>query len=146
MSVPVIAFLDAYRAAFSSLEADAVMELFHYPCQIVGAGDPPTVRQISSPEAWRPGIERIISIYRRLGVAAARVEKLETVDLAPNLATATVRWQLHAADGSPLHAFNVSYTLVLQGKRARVAALAHDERSGLAEWQAGRGGADAEPV
>lgn len=135
MSVPVIAFLDAYRTAFSSLDVDAVLELFIYPCHVTGAGEPPTLRHVPSADAWRPAVERIIAIYRRLGVGSARVDRLETAELAPNVATATVRWRLHATDGAPLHAFTVTFTLVLADGRARVAALAHDERPRLAEWQ-----------
>lgn len=136
MSVPVIAFLDAYRAAFGSLDVDAIVEMFVYPCHVTGAGSPPSVVHVPSAEAWRPRVERIVATYRSLGVAAARVETLETADLAPGAATATVRWRLHTADGTPLHAFTITFTLVLIDGRARISALAHDERPRLAEFRA----------
>lgn len=139
MTVPVIAFLDSYRAAFSSLDLDAITRLFAYPCHVTGAGDPPTLRHVAAADEWRPTLQRVIEIYRHLGVASARIESLESAQLSPNVATATVRWRLHAGDGAPLHAFTVTFTLVLQDGRALVSALAHDERPRLAEWRASRG-------
>jgi hypothetical protein len=121
-------FLAAYRAGFEALDAEAIADLFAYPCQITADGDEIEVTTVGSRQAWVSQLERLVDAYRKIGVRTANVLKLDSVDLTSRLAQATVTWHLADADGQSVYAFRASYTLADLGDGLRITAIAHDEK------------------
>ena len=123
----VTRFLDSYRAAFERFDAPAIADHFAFPCHVVGAGEEVSLLAVSSREEWLPVLERLLGMYRAIGVGSARIAHLSVADLGPNLTQALVQWTLQDGAGHPLYAFDAAYTLAGVGGTLRVAALAHNE-------------------
>lgn len=121
------AFIDGYRRTFESFDVAAIAARFAFPCQVTSEGESVTVVTIPGPDAWVPQIARIVGAYRLLGVASARIAKLQVAEVTPRIAHAVVHWDLARADGSPVYGFTASYTLVDAGDGPRISAIAHDE-------------------
>jgi heme-degrading monooxygenase HmoA len=121
------AFFQAYRAAFERFDAEAIANLFTYPCQITSAAQQATVTTVSSREEWLPQLRQLVDSYRKIGVRAAQVVDLDTVELAENVIVAVVRWELLGQTVERLYAFDASYTLVDRGDGLRINAITHNE-------------------
>lgn len=123
----VTEFLSSYRAAFETFDADAIADLFAFPCHVTGGGAPVGVAIVPSRDAWRPQLERLLDAYRRLDVRTARVVAVETSELGPDLLQAVVRWELLDRKARRIYEFDASYTLADLGEGLRVTAIAHNE-------------------
>jgi hypothetical protein len=134
----VNAFLDAYRLAFESFDVPAILDQFSYPCQITSAAGEITVTVVPAREAWLPPIERLIAAYRAIGVRSAQATGLGSIELAPGLAVAGVRWSLLDSEGQPLYDFDGAYTLADRGDGLRIVAIAHNEAPKLSGMLARR--------
>jgi hypothetical protein len=88
-------FLAAYRAGFEALDAEAIAELFAYPCQITTNGDEIEVTTVGSRQAWIRQLERLVDAYRKIGLLRsgrrARPAWTDTGDLSALLPCATRR-------------------------------------------------------
>jgi heme-degrading monooxygenase HmoA len=133
----VVAFFQAYRAAFEQFDVEAIADLFAYPCHITSAAQPPTMTKVSSREEWFPQLQQLVDSYRKIGVRAAQVVELDTVELAENVIVAVVRWELLGQRFERIYTFDASYTLVDRGGGLRISAITHNEaprlRARLAE-------------
>ena len=76
---------------------------------------------------WRGTIERLLARYQALGVGTAEPQNVEVVSVSERLAQASVHWALSDHDGRALYDFQTLYTLVSDGARWRIVAIAHDE-------------------
>ena len=120
-------FLDAYRAAFEAFDAEAIADLFSYPCQIAGDAGEVTVTTVATYEAWVPQLERLVSAYRAIGVRGAAFTEVHAIELTSRLAQVTVRWALADGMGRSIYDFDASYSLADHGNGLRIAAVAHNE-------------------
>ena len=107
----VRAFLDGYASAFQRLDRDAVADRYRYPAHVVTYDGGVRLLAVPSREAWTTVIERILEMYRAMGVRGAAIRELRVSDVSPEVALARVRWALHG-DG-PLYEFDATYTLAL---------------------------------
>ena len=108
-------FLDAYRAAFETLEARVIADFFHYPFQVTSDAGAVSTVVVPTREAWLPRTERLVGAYGLIGVHTADVLSLQVDDLTPQLGQATVHWGLVTVAGAPIYDFTASYTLCRSG-------------------------------
>ncbi len=123
----VRAFFDAYRLAFEAFDAVAIADLFFYPCQITSDADQITVMTAPTRDTWLPQVERLVEVYRSIGVRSAEVIDLQVVELSPRLAQAAITWRLVDEAERRLYDFHAAYTLADPGSGLRITAIAHDE-------------------
>lgn len=123
----VAAFFADYRAAFETLDPEAVAGYFAYPCHVTSDGDVPQLTTAASREEWRDQIAQLIALYEQVGVATADLLSLSESVLSPRVAQARVHWMLRDAAGRDLYDFDALYTLVRTDGGFAIAALAHDE-------------------
>jgi hypothetical protein len=125
--IRVNAFLSSYRKAFEQLDAPRIAGHFAYPAHVTSDAGEISLTPLATDEQWLPQLERLVALYRTIGFRSARVVETNTIEFSPQLLQTTVRWELLDDAGSPLYAFDASYTLVeLQGE-LRIAALVHNE-------------------
>jgi hypothetical protein len=65
-------FLEGYRRAFAAFDAEAIADMFAYPCQLTSDESEITVTTVPTREAWLPQVERLVAAYRAIGVHAER--------------------------------------------------------------------------
>jgi hypothetical protein len=123
----VNAFLSSYRKAFEQLDAPRIAGHFAYPAHVTSDAEEISLTPVATGEQWLPQLERLIALYRTIGFRSARVVETNIIELSPRLLQAAVRWELLDSAGSPLYAFDASYTLVEAEGDLRIAALAHNE-------------------
>lgn len=119
--------MEHYRSAFACADADALVEGFDYPVQVV------SVAGTGRLSPWQDGM---------IGRRSLRVCSAPTNDWAwcevvpqalevdePMVAVAVVRvhWALHREDGNAVYDFTAVYTLVRLDNGLRIVAIAHDE-------------------
>src|SRR5262249_23491988 len=61
-------FLDSYRRAFAAFDAEAIADLFAYPCQLTSGDDEIAVTTVPTREAWLPQVGRLVAAYRVIDV------------------------------------------------------------------------------
>lgn len=119
--------LEAYRAAFEAFDVSRIADHFSYPFLIASDGDEIDVTIIDSREAWIPQVERLVAVYRTIGVRSARAIRVRMTEFTPRLAQAIVRWRLIEGDGATLYDFDAAYTLADVGPEIRIIAIVHNE-------------------
>lgn len=139
MSVDVAAFLDGYQQTFQGFDADAIADLFHFPCQVTGDGEPATVASVPSREVWLGVLDRVLGGYRAVGVHTAERIETRVAQLSDHVAQATVRWRLMDERHHLIYEFDASYTLADLGRGTRITAIAHNETPRLMRAVAARG-------
>jgi hypothetical protein len=132
------AFFDSYGAAFEQQDADAIADQFAYPCHMTSDTGEVELTAIPSHEERRGQVERLLSVYRTMGVRSARILQMTSSDLSPRVAQTLIHWALRDASGSELYDFHALYTLVEVGGVLRIAAIAHDEVPRAQEFMARR--------
>jgi hypothetical protein len=123
----VRAFFDSYRAVFERLDANAISEHFTFPVHVTSDSGEVDLTSISGRDEWRGSIERLVEMYRTIGVRSVHLLRLRTENLSPRVMQAIVHWALRDDSGSDLYDFLVLYTLVEIDGALRIAAIAHDE-------------------
>jgi hypothetical protein len=127
----VSGFFDRYRAAFNTLDGDAVADLWHVPCAISGAhaGDAhANVTWWHDDAPMRENMRALCEVYRTSGYAHATFELRHFTPMGPHHAFADVAWTLHRGDDSVLQAFRTGYQLMRSKSGLRVLmCVAHDE-------------------
>ena len=121
---------DAPRSggAFERLDAGAVADHFAYPAHVASdTGGEVSLHVAADRREWTAQLERLLGMYRAVGLASARVVHLRVDELSPGVARAGVRWALFDGAARPLYEFQAAYTLVRTGGTLRIATIAHDE-------------------
>lgn len=121
------AFFDSYLKAFEAFEPDAIAGHFAYPFHMTSDGDEVGLTAIPDEAAWSAEIGRLVSFYRDVGVASARMLDASSTELSPRVEQAAIHWQLHDSSGADLYDFHGVYTLAEVAGATRIVALAHDE-------------------
>jgi nitrate reductase assembly molybdenum cofactor insertion protein NarJ len=142
-------FFERYRTAFTQYDAAAIADLFAYPAHVTSDTGEVVLTPLPSPALWVEQLQRLLANYRAIGVAAARLSRLEVTDLSPRLCQAVVHWELTDERGRPLYDFQAAYTLAELGGALRISSIAHNEvpryRTYLARLRAQRPGAGDGP-
>ena len=120
-------FFEAYRAAFEAWNAPAIADFFTLPLHITSDARDVSVTVMASRNDWIEQVNRLLGMYRAIGLASARVLELDMVELSPRVLQAVVHWGLHDGAGDSLYDFNAMYTLVTVENRQHIAAIAHNE-------------------
>jgi hypothetical protein len=131
----VAAFFERYRAAFDTLDGDAVADLWHVPCAIASShagGAHAELTWWHDDAPMRDNMRALCEVYRRGGYARATFELRGVTPMGLHHAFADVAWTLHRADGHPrgsvLQAFRTGYQLMRGEHGLRVLlCIAHDE-------------------
>jgi ketosteroid isomerase-like protein len=105
------AFLEAYAAAFQRQDRDAVADRYAYPAHVVTHDGGIALVPAPSREAWLAVIERILQMYRAMGVRRAAMLDLFVTGVSPQIAQAHLTWDLHGEGDKPLYQFEATYTL-----------------------------------
>jgi hypothetical protein len=124
-------FFDRYRAAFDTLDGDAVADLWQSPCAIASAHATDAHAELTwwhDDTPMRDNMRALCEVYRRSGYARATFELRGVTPMGPHHAFADVAWTLRRADGSLLQTFRTGYQLMRaeRGLRVRL-CIAHDE-------------------
>lgn len=123
----VSAFFESYRTEFERFDAPAIARHFAYPSHVTSDTGQISLSSIASMEEWIGKLERLLDMYRAIGVASARVLDLSETALSPRLIQAIVHWELRDGAGQLLYDFEAAYTLAEIDGDLRIAAIAHDE-------------------
>lgn len=129
----VLSFFDRYRAAFDTLNGNAVADLWHVPCAIAssassGPGSHAKVTWWHEDAPMRENMRALCGVYRTSGYARAAFELRHITPMGPHHAFADVAWALHRTDNSLLQAFRTGYQLMRGRDGLRVLmCIAHDE-------------------
>jgi hypothetical protein len=126
-SSSVAAFLQSYRTAFQRFDAWGVVNHFAFPSHVTSDADEVALMTVASEDEWLGTVEHLLGMYRRVGVASARILELAVTELSPRLCQAVVHWELRDAAGRQLYRFEATYSLVEINGKLRIAALAHNE-------------------
>jgi hypothetical protein len=124
-------FFHCYRAAFDTLDGDAVANLWQSPCAIASAHAADAHAELTwwhDDAPMRDNMRALCEVYRRSGYTRATFELRGVTPTGPHQAFADVAWTLRRADGSLLQAFRTGYQLMRgeRGLRVRL-CIAHDE-------------------
>jgi len=109
-------FLEAYASEFQRQDKDAVADRYAYPAHVVthdGHDGGVALVPASSREAWLAVIERILKMYRAMGVRRAAMVDFSVVSVSSQIAQAHLTWDLHGEGDKPLYQFEATYTLAL---------------------------------
>jgi len=120
-------FFDSYRRAFERYDVEAVADHFGYPIHVTSDADVVTLRAVATRQEWMTQVDRLLGMYRVLGVHSAQMLESSANALSEHLVLATARWVLADAEAHPLYQFSVAYTLARIGGIVQIVALAHDE-------------------
>lgn len=120
-------FMEHYRSAFARADADALVECFDYPVQVVSvAGDRASV-SVAGRDDWPQVIAGLLGAYERLGVVEVLPQALEVDEPMVAVAVVRVHWALQREDGDAVYDFTAVYTLARLDNGLRIVAIAHDE-------------------
>jgi hypothetical protein len=127
----VTSFFDRYRAAFDTLDGNAVADLWHVPCAIASTHAEDAHAGVTwwhDDAPMRQNMRALCEVYRNSGYARATFELRHFTPMGPHHAFADVAWALHRADHSLLQAFRTGYQLMRSAQGLRVLmCIAHDE-------------------
>ncbi len=125
----VRAFLQAYASAFQRLDKDAVADRYSYPVHVVTHNGGVRLLAAPSREAWTAVIERILEMYRAMGVRGAVMRDLRVTDVSGQVAQARLVWALQGEGERPLYEFEATYTLALiEGELKIVQVISENEQ------------------
>ena len=137
----VKAFVASYQAAFEQLDAAAISDHFAYPAHVTSdPGEPSDIQLVSvvTRHEWAGQIERLLAMYRVIGVRSAHARPIATVELSPRLVQSAIHWELRDAAGESLYDFEATYTLARIDGAMRITALSHNELPRYRACLAGR--------
>lgn len=127
VTADVRAFFTSYCTAFIRQDTPAIARLFADLVHVTtDVGDDVNVR-VANGDEWRATIERILEMYRAIGVGSIVATGLATDPLSSRLVQARVRWALSDKAAHPLYEFDAMYTLARHTETFRITAIAHNE-------------------
>lgn len=127
------AFFSSYRTAFERQDAAAIADHFAFPGHVTSDAGEIVLVPITSRQEWIGKVEQLLGMYRAIGVGAAHVLDLQTVEISPRLVQTHIHWALQNAAGERLYDFDAMYTVTRSGGALHITAIAHNE---LPQYQA----------
>ena len=142
--VTVAALFESYRSAFERQDALAIAEHYAFPMLSTIDTGKIAVTPVASKAELSSQLERLLAMYRAIGVGSARILKLSSLEFSPRLAQVSVEWELCGGSGELLYGFQAAYTVGLIDGALRITGVAHNEipryRECLARLQSEVGG------
>lgn len=127
ITADVRAFFTSYCAAFIRQDAPAIAKHFAQEVHTTSDNGRDVDVNVASASEWRQTIDRLLEMYRALGVGSVEATGLATDALSSRLVQARLRWALHDRAGRPLYEFDAMYTLARHTEIFRITAIAHNE-------------------
>jgi hypothetical protein len=116
----VKAFLEDYASAFARADKAAVADRYGYPAHAVTHDGGVGLVAVPSREVWTAVVERILEMYRAMGVHRAELRDVRVTDVSAEVAQARVVWVLHGKGDRLLYEFEATYTLALLESRLKI--------------------------
>ena len=142
--VTIASFFESYRSAFERQDAPAIAEHYAFPMLSTLDTGKIVVTPIGSKAELTSQLERLLTMYRAIDGASARILKLSLLEFSPRLAQVSVEWELYGGCGQALYGFQAAYTIGMIDGALRMTAVAHNEipryKECLARLQTGVGG------
>lgn len=139
-SETVKAFLEGYASTFQRSDRGAVADHYAYPVHVVTYDGGVRLLAIPSREAWTAVVDRILGMYKAMGVRSAAMRDLRVVSPSPLVAMANVVWALHGEGDKPLYEFAATYTVaLLDGDLKIVQVVSENEQPKFAAVMRERG-------
>lgn len=108
----VTAFFESYAAAFVAESVESIAGLYRFPMQFyIEDGSPVSF----DAESFNTNSEKLLGVYKKLGVAAVAFDLTEELDLGPALKLATPRWHFLNAQGENIYSASARYLLQADG-------------------------------
>lgn len=120
MASTLTAFLDRYRRALAADDVEALADLVHLPCLIMG----PQVHAILEAAQLHQVLREQLQRQREVGMAEARFEVLGHRRIEARYLTVDVRWELRNRDGASVWEFSVMYTLTAPERGWKIVTVA----------------------
>lgn len=120
MASTLTAFLDRYRRALAADDIDALAELVHLPCLIMG----PQVHAVLTADELKQALREQLQRQREVGMADASFEVLAHRRLEARYLTVEVTWQLRNTDGVSVWEFSVMYLLTAPERGWKIVTVA----------------------
>lgn len=120
MASTLTAFLDRYRRALAAEDVDALAELVHVPCLIMG----PQVHAVLSEEELHRALADQLRQQREIGVTKVSFEVLGHRRIEARYLTVDVSWEMTGADDSNVWEFSVMYTLTAPERGWKIVTVA----------------------
>jgi hypothetical protein len=127
ITADVRAFFTSYCTAFIRQDAPAIAKHFADVVHVTSDDGRDVDVQVASAAEWRKIIDRLLDMYRTVGVGSVEAIGLATDALSPRLVQARLRWSLTDKAGHPLYEFDAMYTLARHTEKFRIIAIAHNE-------------------
>jgi hypothetical protein len=120
--------LAVYFGAYEEDRVEDILDWFLIPCHFVSdAEDGVTPMPLSSREACRAGVQRVLDRHRELGVVRSRVTNQTIMVLSPRMGCVDVTVDVETHAGAKLYDFEAVYTFVRSGEAWKVAAITHNQ-------------------
>lgn len=120
-------FFSDYRTTFARLDREALLPFFALPLQVVSATNAAATVSMFDAGDWPAVLDGLLGAYRALGVADAEPLRLDVTEVAPQVLSAHVEWELRREDATVVYGFNAVYTVVEVDGALRICGIAHDE-------------------
>jgi hypothetical protein len=114
------AFLDRYRRALAGEDVDALAELVHVPCLVMG----PQVRAVLSEDELHKALAEQLQKQREIGVTKVRFEVLGHRRIEARYLTVDVSWEMTGPDDGIVWEFSVMYTLTAPERGWKIVTVA----------------------
>ena len=123
----ITGFFESYRAAFERYDAASLVDCFVYPSYIVSDAEQVVLIPMGTREDCLVGIEQVLGLHRKLGVASGRYRRFQITELSSRLASLHLQYELHDGAGRTLYDFIGFYTLVFCEGAWRIATISHNQ-------------------
>jgi len=115
--------LVTYFKAYEEFRTDDILDWFLLPCHFVSDADEVMQMPLSTKEACRIGVQRVLDWHRDLGAARAHIVKQLIIELSPRMSCVDVKVDVEDKAGQKLYDFEAVYTFVRSGPTWRIAAI-----------------------
>jgi hypothetical protein len=121
----VAAFLDAYRAALESFDAERVADFYRLPLPVTR---PDRVRLVEARAELVGELAKILDFYRWAGMTTVELARLRHDGFDPGLDIASLTWRPLDRSGEAIAAIDVTFAIRRTLDGAKIAAvIAHNE-------------------
>jgi len=114
------AFLDRYRRAFAEDDVEALADLVHLPCLVMGR----QVVALTTAEQLRESLARQLERHREAGVTSASFQVLGHRRVDPRYMTVDVAWQMRDVDEQLVSEFATMYVLTAPERGWKIVTVA----------------------
>ncbi|HMC16751.1 MAG TPA: hypothetical protein VKI18_14030 [Albitalea sp.] len=121
------ALFESYRSAFERQDASAIADHYAFPMLSTIDTGKIVVTPVASKAELSAQLERLLTMYRAIGVRSARILTLSSLGFSSRLAQVSIEWEICGGGAEVLYAFQAAYTLALIDGALRITAVTHNE-------------------